>query len=199
MDYEKTLLGKMKEEARCPVCSVIEDFEYDQLAHLQYDITENANIRRQVANRGGFCSFHFRQFRKLASERTNALLLHEMVACHLDGRSPAKLDCPVCSRTKDHEGELVKALISLLETREARFQYSESSGLCISHSRKATELASSQEIRDFLRDSQLRQFSKLSHTLDKMIAKAYLDTTTQERGAIPTTVEKFAGVRGIAF
>jgi hypothetical protein len=199
MDYERILLEKMKEEARCPLCGVIEDLEYDQLAHLQHDITEDPNTRARVVDAGGFCAFHFRQFRKLANNWTIALLLDDMITCYLDGRFQSAAECPVCKQTQAYEAELEKGFISHLMNREFHSDYAISNGLCLPHLKTIVEKVDSQQVHELLQNTQSRQLSRLTKSLKNVIAKAYLDTTREERGAIPRAVEKFVGERGIAF
>jgi hypothetical protein len=199
MDYKRMLLEKIKEEARCPICGVIEDLEYDQLAHLQHDITEDPSTRAQVADAGGFCDFHFRQFRKLANNWTCALLLDDMITRYLDGRFQSRAQCPVCKRTQPHETELEKAFISLLTKNEFHSEYASSNGLCLPHLEAVVEKVGSQHVQELLQTTQRRQLSRVADSLKNVVAKAYLDTTREERGAIPRAVEKFVGERGIAF
>jgi hypothetical protein len=199
MDYKRKLLEKMKEEARCPLCGVTEDLEYDQLAHLQHDLTEHPNTRAQVVDAGGFRAFHFRQFRKLANNWTSALLLDDMITRYLNGRFQSRAECPVCKQTQAHRAELERAFISLLTKKEFHSEYAASNGLCLSHLETIVGKVTSNEVRELLQSSQQRQLSRVANGLKNVIAKAYLDTTREERGAIPRAIEKFVGERGIAF
>jgi hypothetical protein len=199
MDYEALILGKMKEENRCPICGVIEDLEYDLLAHLQFEITERTEVRDQVVAAGGFCPFHFRQFRKLASEKTNALFLEALVARSLGDKVLPQAGCFVCERTSSHETQLSEKFICLLEKDAFRAAYDHSNGLCLPHLESTAARTPSPEAKEFLYESQRRQLKSLGRSLKKLISRAWLDTSDNERSAIARAVEKLVGHRGVGF
>ncbi len=199
MDYEDLILSKMKEENRCPICGVVEDLEYDLLAHLQFEITERKEVREQVVAAGGFCPFHFRRFRKLASEKTNALFLEALIVRSLGDKVLLQAGCVVCEGTSCHETQLSEKFICLLEKDAFRAVYEHSNGLCLPHLESTSARTPSSEAKKFLYESHRRQLKSLGRSLKKLISRAWLDPSNNERSAVPRAVEKLVGHRGVGF
>jgi len=74
--YKEEILRKLAEELRCPVCGLLQDFEFELLRHLQYDVTYDESVRRAVATEGGLCDFHYHPHIKQRNEHAEHFKEH---------------------------------------------------------------------------------------------------------------------------
>jgi hypothetical protein len=195
MEYEELILKKIDESLRCPVCCLVDGEEFNMLSHLQYDIAKDPQTREAVAHEGGFCEFHFRQFRKIANARTNALLLIALIGQFCDGDDHLPLHCRFCAHLNAYEGRLVQAAASLLKDASFRNKYEEHTGLCLEHLSAVRPLVPDEEIQQWLDRVSRTQMQRETESLEQMATKSYYDTSRLARGSVSRTVEKFVGRR----
>jgi len=195
--YEQQILKKMQEEQRCPVCALLEDLEFVILCHLQYDVSNNEDVRTAIVTAGGFCEFHFRRFRKLANSRTNALLLMALIRQYCEHDDDFQAHCRVCERITFDEVRLLEALDSLLPRNDFRTVYEQGPGLCLCHMQKAQRATGSVEYRSWLGQCQITQMTNILPLLQQMVDRSYFDTTRDQRITIPYSVEKFVGRKAL--
>ena len=197
MGYDEQILGKMREESRCPVCALLEDLEFEILSQLQYNVTEDEAVRNAIAKAGGFCDFHFRRFRKLANDRTNALLLLALIREYCERSEGIAIRCQVCEDIASYEAWLLKALNSMLHGNDFREQYEQVTGLCICHMQEVQHATDSAAERVWLQSCQIRQMRDSIPSLQQMVERSYFETTLNQRRTIPGSVEKFVGRKSV--
>jgi hypothetical protein len=195
-EYEQGILRKMEKSLYCPLCSLIDDAEFDMMSHLQYDVTHKPDVREAVAEEGGFCDFHFRQFRKIATAKTNALLLMAMIERFGKSEKQFIVNCRFCAHTEGYEGRLTEAMSHMLTENSFRVIYADHRGMCKGHLGSLTELISDEKTRKWLGAVHRNQMLRETPFLEQIATKSYYDTSRLARGSIPRTTEKFVGRRG---
>jgi hypothetical protein len=196
-DYEKILLDKLKNEARCPICALVQEEEFTLISKLQYDVTNDERLRKEFPAQGTFCDFHFRQFRKVANNETNALLLISFIEHFRANGMEAHGDCSVCLKLNDYEGALTTAMASLLKNESYRTAYAASNGVCFHHEEDVGKASGSAEIIHWLSEMQQQQLQREIPPLQHLANASYYNTTAYERGAIVRVVEKIVGRKSV--
>jgi hypothetical protein len=197
MEYRELLETSMQ-YLRCPICSAADDLEFDQLSKLQYEVTVDAKLRQQIASNGGFCTLHFRRFRKLADSQTNALMLQTLYEeWQRDKNLQFGSRCIVCKENEMHEKNLLTSFASSLYDENFYERFQASAGLCFEHQQEVSQLL--QEPSKAVQLGQLHeeQLEKLMHTVEKMINAGYFETRDLERRSIPCVIEKFVGRKAL--
>ena len=202
--FEKLILSKMRKESRCPVCVLVQEKEFSLLSHLQYSVSQHKRVRKSIAAENGFCDFHFRQFRKIANNRTNAALLLSFIEEYRKGvqRSsrngfPKHVHCRLCDALEGYDKKLEIIMGKLLQNESRRKLYAKSSGLCLHHELAVERSLHSMEAKQWLKETQLQQLLSRIPMLEHVVTKSYYDTSAEERGTIPSIVEKFVGRKAI--
>jgi sarcosine oxidase delta subunit len=196
MEYEGEIFKKMEQSLYCPLCSLVEEVEFDTLADLQYDVTHRHEVREAVAEEGGFCDYHFRQFRKIASAKTNALLLIAMLERFAQPEMHFVVSCRFCSHLDEYEGRLIEAFSHMLTDSSFQVRYADHNGLCKRHLKSVRVLVSNEITRGWLVEVHRSQMLKEIPFLEQIATKSYYDASRLARGSISRTVEKFVGRRG---
>ncbi len=193
MGLSEDIRKAMSERARCPVCALLDDREFDIIARLQHDITRNPEIRQAVAEEGGFCVPHFRQFGKIANAQTRALLFDTMIKGY-SVRSAAPLPrCRICAGLAPYEEDLLGEMVRLLGCESFRQEYARRSGLCLPHMQEIQPRLGSSELREWLADVQIEQMRRDLPAINAISTRSYYDTTRPQRESVARQTEKFAG------
>jgi len=195
--YEQRILRAIQEEWRCPICALLEEEEFDFLADLQYSLSNDEHVRNAFAHEGGFCDNHFRQFRRMASIATNALVLLALVDAHCGTNVPVKLKCRICERLASSEHTLERVLLNLFATHAFRELYGRACGLCLPH-RSAVDLHQIYPgLAPWLDEVHRRQIQRFRPVLRELSSRSFFETTNAERNSIVQLVEKFVGRRAV--
>ena len=197
MAYEDVLQRTIQFEARCPLCFIMEDREFEIISHLQYTVTQDDEVRRSIAHEGGFCDFHFRQFRKIANSETNALLLITMVNEYVRQRSATSTTCRICADIARLEKGLLDDLARLLHLVTFRQLFAESGGVCLGHLSSLQERCKPDALAMWLGETQIRQMERLMPDLVAMRTLSYFDATHSQRSCIVRVVEKYVGRKAL--
>jgi len=197
MEYEDLLQRTLQSEARCPLCFIMEDREFGIISQLQYTVTQDDDVRRNIAHEGGFCAFHFRQFRKIANTETNALLLITMVNEYVRQRSAANATCRICTDVARLERALLEDLARLLHHVTFRQSFAESGGVCLGHMSYLQERCKSDELAVWLGETQIRQMERLMPDLIAMSTHSFFGATHSQRSCIVRLVEKYVGRKAL--
>jgi len=195
-EHEQRILDKMEHSLYCPLCSLLDDTEFDLMARLQYDVTTQREVREAVAEEGGFCDYHFRQFRRIANAKTNAFLLMAMVNRYSQLETQFVVRCRFCGRLNEYERQLTEAICHLLGESSFQARYSDHRGMCKYHLRSVEALVSDEAIRAWLAGMHREQMQRELPFLEELATNSYYDTSRLARGSIPRTIEKFVGRRG---
>jgi hypothetical protein len=197
MEFEEAILKKIKEEARCAICGLLEDEEFDLLSKLQYRVTNEESVRAEIARENGFCDFHFRKFRKISRAQTNALLLLKLVDHYLQTQRASTIKCRLCVALDKIEQQLSTAMVSLLKNENSRKAFEESFGMCLSHTEIAKKHLRSNKTKQWLMSVQRRHVQQDIPALETLSHASYYDTKGEERAAIPRMIERFVGRRAL--
>jgi len=196
-EYEEEVLRRLREEQRCPLCAMVREREFDILSHLQYQVTHDEALRNTIAEEGGFCDFHFRQFRKLANAETNSLLLITMVQAYSSQGNSVQATCRLCSELALYESSILEATVGLMAEESARAAYADSSGLCLIHMHAVEQRLDDPHVRLWLRAMQSQQMKRNLPSLVAMSTRSFFDTTQSQRSSILCIVEKFVGRKAL--
>ena len=100
---EEEIINRIINEDGCPLCAMVLDFEFDFLAKLQHEVAVDESTRKEIANEGGFCDFHFRQFKKIADGKTNILLLKTIIEEKIYESLLEERECRICTAVSKYE------------------------------------------------------------------------------------------------
>lgn len=196
-DYEKILLDKLKSEARCPICALIQEEEFTLISKLQYDVTHDETVRKKLPAVSPFCDFHFRQFRKVANNETNALLLIAYIEHFRTNDKTVINDCGVCKKLDEYEHVLIEAMTALVKNASHRTTFAASNGICFLHEAGVGRASNSSEIIQWLAEIQQQQLEREISSLQHLTKTSYYNSTAYERGAIVRVVEKIVGRKSV--
>jgi len=197
-EYEQKIIRKMEESGRCPVCHLIDNEEFDMLSRVQYEVTHSPEVREAIVNEGGFCEFHFRQFRKIANARSNGLLMAAMVNRYAQAECQLNTKCRFCAHLDKFEENLLATFLFLLKDQKFCEKYAKHTGLCFGHLNDVSHQVKLPGIRVWLRAIQLEQLKKELPFLEQMATQSYYETSNVARGSLVRTVEKFVGRRTLS-
>jgi hypothetical protein len=189
------IVKRIKEEERCPLCALLQEEEFSLLSRLQYDVSRSEHVRQSVVRNGSFCDFHFRQFRKIANQKTNALLLFSFAKNVTPSRNPVAVHCMLCEKLSIYEKHLVHLMADLLQDEKNQALYLRSHGVCYLHLRLVYALLPSAKLRKWLVTTEYEHIQRDIPVLEKLTSRSFYDTSKTERKVIPRMVEKFVGRR----
>ncbi len=200
-DYKNIILeninpttGLLNSKAGCAVCSAIIDYEFDLLSKLQYEIHNNESIRKEVAEEGGFCNFHFRQFKKIASGLTNIALLKSLIESSSYKKDNFKIECRLCKQIDSYENSLISAQIELLKEESFKKKFYNTTGLCFEHFRQVISMCDNENIKNWLKEIHVVQIEKMQSDFEYMLQfKSFYEIDREKRKLINIMIEKFAG------
>ena len=196
-ELKERIKNKLQKVLRCPVCSLLDDLEYDILCKLQYDVTNDEAIRNSIASEGGFCDFHFRQFRKVANSKTNALLLSAVIDHYMKANMEYSLHCRLCNASAEYEHNLLSSFLTLIEDSVFQEEYAKHSGLCIGHLMSLFTMDISESAKKWLMDVLRISLQNDLPLLQDMAGVSYYNTKRIARSSIIRCTEKFAGRRAL--
>jgi len=199
-DFKKEIIKKIKNKINCPLCSIITDYEFNLLAKIQYDITYDENFRKQIASEGGFCDFHFKQFKKIANAKTNMFLLLSIIESEVYMNIDFENHCRLCKSIDLLEKKLVKYTVDLFHDFEFQNIFENSYGLCNVHIKTVLKEIKEDELRDWIIKIHREQIESLKSDLHSMSSvKSYFEISADKRKLICFLIEKFAGRKSGAF
>jgi hypothetical protein len=134
----------------CAVCNHVEEAIFAHFSQLQYNVAHNEDIRRSVADGGGFCRFHTWQLAAFSSARGLAKGLPPLLSRIADellrmaDHAPDEgiertipgeriVDCRICELLCQEETVYVKRLIAFLHREKGLSIYGASQGVCLWH------------------------------------------------------------------
>jgi small GTP-binding protein len=217
-----TLRGRLLEEkaARaptsaqlqpCEICASISSALWEFERRFQYEIVVNREARRDLAERGGLCSFHTWQYESIASpqgicESYSAVLedwaawMHAATAdaeadgivAKLRARLPSDSSCPLCRVRAIAESEAIAALARRFADDETR-AFETLSAVCLPHfSALTSAIKDTRVIRELTR----RQSKVLGRLAEDM--KRYALKRDGSRRSLLSEEEETASKRGLS-
>jgi hypothetical protein len=199
-DLKIEIIKKIKSKINCPLCSIITDYEFNLLAKIQYDITFDENFRKQIASEGGFCDFHFRQFKKIANAKTNMFLLLSIIESEVYMNIDFENHCRICKSIDLLEKKLIENAVDLFHDFEFQDIFKNSYGLCNVHIKTVLQGIKEEELRNWIIKTHREQIERLKLDLNSMISvESYFEISADKRKLIGFIIEKFAGRKSEAF
>jgi hypothetical protein len=197
---KKEIINRIVKENGCPLCSMVMDFEFDFLAKLQHKVANEENIRREISSEGGFCDFHFRQFKKIASGKTNILLLNTIIEEKIyskdfsDKKDNYRIECRICNSVNEYEKECVKNFTDILQQEENRNKYKATNGICSVHLKQADKIIADENIKLWLNNTYKTQIERMQGDFEEMSShKSFYEIDREKRKLINVLIEKLAG------
>lgn len=199
-DFKKEIINKTKNKINCAICSIITDYEFNLLAKIQYDITYDDTFRKQIASEGGFCDFHFSQFKKIANAKTNMLLLLSIIESEVYMNIDFENQCRLCKSIELFEKNLIKYVIELFYDIEYQNIFEKSYGLCCVHIKTVLKEIKEDELKNWIIKIHREQIYSLKSDLHLMSSvKSYFEISADKRKLISFLIGKFAGRKIGAF
>ena len=200
-DYKKIILenmnptiGLLNSKSGCPVCNAIIDYEFDLLSKLQYQIHNDEEVKYKVAEQGGFCDFHFRQFKKVAGGFTNIVLLKSLIESSSYKNGNFKIECRLCNQIDLFESSLIATQIELLKEDSFKQKFIDTTGLCFEHFKLVISASDNEDLEKWLKDIHIMQIERMLEDFDYMLTfKSFYEIDREKRALINTMIEKFAG------
>ncbi len=190
----KPTTGLLNSKAGCPVCNAIIDYEFDLLSKLQYEIHNNESVRKEVAEEGGFCDFHFRQFKKVAGGFTNIALLKSLIESSSYADNNFRINCRLCKQVDSFENSLITVQYELLKDESFKKKFCDTIGLCFEHFNQVILICDNEDIKNWLKEIHVEQIKRMREDFDFMLTfKSFYEIDREKRALINTMIEKFAG------
>jgi hypothetical protein len=191
---KEELSERVSTEDGCPLCSMMMDYEFNQIAHIQYEVSNNKNIREMIASEGGFCDFHFRQFRKIANGKTNISLLKSIIEVGAYKKENFQIECRLCKSVNEYEYNLLRVFTEFLSEKEKRTQHEKTNGICFIHLKQVKYLIEDENIKGWLQKIHIEQIERMRTDFDFMNAlKSFYEIDRKKRKLINILIEKLAG------
>jgi len=188
------LIEKIGTESGCPICSIILDYEFHLLSKLQYEISNDEQIRKEIAIQGGFCDFHFRQFKKLANGKTNIIFLKSIIEEGAFKKENFKVKCSICKKVDNYQTAVVKSFVDLLPEKENAEKFDQSNGICFEHLELVCDFIDDEKIKNWLRKIHVVQIERLQKDFDYMNnANSFYEIERAKRGLINALIQKLTG------
>ncbi len=191
---KEKLFWKMENESGCPVCSLLMDYEFNLLANIQYDITNDDSLRKQIAMGGGFCDFHFRQFKKIANGKTNIVFLKTIIEVGPYKKENFKINCKICEKVHEYEIAAVQIFTNLLSTVETAAKFEQSNGICFDHLKMANNFIKDVALRTWLGRTHIYQIERMKEDFVYMNGiSSFYEIDREKRGLINALIQKLTG------
>jgi hypothetical protein len=193
-DLDEGIINKMGNEHGCPICSLLLEYEFDMLAKIQFGITHDKSLRMEVASEGGFCDFHFRQFKRIANFKTNTMLLQAIVESGYYKNVVAEINCRFCRVIDKAENELINDMAELLANIDFQNRYEQSNGVCVVHLKRILETIKQDDLKEQLIKIHCEQVERLKLILEELnSAESYWNIEMGKREFVNILIQKFAG------
>ena len=191
---KEELSERISTENGCPLCSMMMDYEFNQIAHIQYEVSNNKIIREMIASEGGFCDFHFRQFRKIANGKTNISLLKSIIEAGAYKEENFQIECRLCKSVNEYEYNLLRVFAEFLSEKEKRTQHEKTNGICFSHLKRLNDFIEDENTKCWLHKVHIEQIERMQTDFDFMNAlKSFYEIDREKRKLINILIEKLAG------
>ncbi len=178
----------------CPVCSILMDFEFNYISKIQYSISKDKIIRDEIASEGGFCDFHFRQFKKIANGKTNISLLKSIIESDSYRKKDFVINCRICKEVDNYENESIRALLAFIDDKNAKLKFEKSHGICFEHFNMLSSLIFNSEILNWLHKTHINQIESLHSDFESMSKiNSFYEIDRNKRKLINILIEKLAG------
>jgi hypothetical protein len=188
------IIGRIETEIGCPLCAIIIDYEFDYLAMLQHKVAVESETRKEIADEGGFCDFHFRQFKKIASGKTNILLLKSIIEEGAYKKDNFRVECRVCKNLVDYEKNLIEAFSALICSERYRDIFGNTNGICFVHLRQVNNFLKDYDVKNWLNIIHVKQIEAMKSDFDNMSrVKSFYEINREKRRLINVLIEKLAG------
>ncbi len=188
------LKEKILNEKNCPLCSLVLDFEFNQLSQIQHQVSYDSGIRKNIAGKGGFCDFHFRQFKKIANGKTNIIFLKSIIEEGAYKSDNFNIECLICNKVNIYENELLNSFMEFLFDKINRKNFEETNGICFVHLKMITEFMEDENITKWLSQTHIKQIERMQKDFEYMNSvKSFYEIDREKRKLINILIEKLAG------
>lgn len=178
----------------CPVCSLLMDFEFNLISKIQYSITKDKTVRGEIAAEGGFCDFHFRQFKKIANGKTNVQLLKSIIESGVFKKKDFVINCGICKEVNGYEKGIIETFSGFIRNNHAKLKFEKSHGICFDHLKMLAGLISDSESLEWLYKTHTNQIESLQVDFESMSnIKSFYEIDKNKRRLINILIEKLAG------
>ncbi len=175
------------------------------MCRLQYQVSNDEEMRRGLVGANGYCNFHFYEMGRLTSPAALSKVVRDLVDRNiqdlLDNSAPQleQIDCPVCRYLGERDGFYLAELRGLFQQEKFRKRYGETDGLCRFHLKRILELIDLDFLKDYLIQTQLRQFReiKLELDVDLEASEAAGNGVKKRNNSWAVGMKKIMGKRGL--
>ncbi len=178
----------------CPLCSLMINYEFNLISQIQYNVTYNDEIRKQVALEGGFCDFHFRQFKKIANGKTNIILLKSIINEGVYRKNNFFVECRICKSVNNYENEILQTFLHYISNEENRKKFDLTNGVCNEHLNKIDKLLPDDNLKIWLHKVYIMQIERMQSEFEYMSQfKSFYEIDREKRVLINILIEKLVG------
>jgi hypothetical protein len=189
-------------ESCCPICGLLEKFEFNLMANLQWDVgvAENSQVK-QIIEEQGFCNHHFYMLFRMSNPQHLSKFLLRYIDDFLQNRLALperwERNFTVCEQV-DHRTEELILEFSKLYQSEASFRakFHHNAWLCLPHLRQVIATALDQNLKTDLLQHHRKILDDFGATMRSFIDKRYTEAESEERGAPLRTIQLMAGFHG---
>lgn len=193
-NIKQEILYKIDNEQGCSLCSLILDFEFQLLSKMQLDVSNDENVRNRIARKGGFCDFHFRQFKKITNGKTRIVFLKAILDQEAYKKESFKVDCTLCKSIENYEQELIENLIEILTEEQTLKKFEVSNGICFDHLQKVKNLLVDLQLKKYLHEITIKQLNRLKEDFEYMSKiDSYYEIDHSKRNLINALIQKLTG------
>ncbi|NMB82051.1 MAG: hypothetical protein GYA14_09560 [Ignavibacteria bacterium] len=193
-DIKQEVIYKIEHESGCPLCSLILDFEFQLLSKLQLDVSNDENVRNRIARKGGFCDFHFRQFKKITNGKTRIVFLKAILDQESYKKEAFKIDCSLCKNIENYEKELIENILRILDDEQTLKIFEVSNGICFDHLQKVESIIDNERLKKNLHAINIKQLDRLKEDFDYMNKiDSYYEIDHSKRNLINALIQKLTG------
>lgn len=193
-NIKQEILYTLENEQGCSLCSLILDFEFQLLSKLQLDISNDETFRNNIARKGGFCDFHFRQFKKITNGKTRIVFLKAILEQEAYKKEGFMVECILCKKIENFEKELIEYLVRILTEEQTLKIFEVSNGICFEHLQKVENLVDNEPFKKYLREINIKQLNRLKEDFEYMSKiDSYYEIDHSKRNLINALIQKLSG------
>lgn len=202
MDTDYALMIEQLGDACCPICGLLEKFEFNLMANLQWTIGVTGNSQvRQIIEEQGFCNHHFYMLFRMS----NPQHLSKFLIRYVDDFIESKLalpelwhrNCTVCCQINEKTLALIETFSQLYQSDASfRKKFHDNSLLCLPHLQQILAMEMDPELKNDLLRHHQNVLNSFRATMSTFINKRYTEAATEERESPLRTIQLMVGYNG---
>lgn len=202
MSLEKENLFDQIGNGSCPICNLLEQFEFNLMANLQWDVGTEQNPQvEKIIREQGFCNYHFYMLFKMSNPQYLSKFLTRYIDDFVENRLALpelwQRNCTVCCQIDERTQVLIQKFSQLYQSEAAfREKFQGNSLLCLPHLRQVIASEIDQDLKNDLLRHHQNVLNGFRATMSTFIDKRYTEAEKEERGSPLRTIQLMVGYNG---